>query len=371
MECLWSYATLLGKVVDLGRLTPVLRVLVSKICSLVSDKSGQDRRGVREAGAYAKEARDLIDRSEGFAFTSAEILAGPVGDVYRDCYYRIVANDFDEKKREEFIQRVKFNPARLLIDRYLDEWEQRGKFAKDGEVGPSTISRIFKYILEGSGAPQFSLERFSDACRSFSIVPSLTDTSDNRNQMNPEELAARPTMRDLQVISLAAAVGSALVGRAKLDADARNRLCKRIRLVFGITANKTVLAYAAQIEGIAKLSKEREQCLGTGCKDVDLVLLFEELPEVTKRDENLKKIANRFADSLKDSISEFGEIRGAINQAPVSKDRWLESSSTFNNENQGECKKLDDCETWKGCEKCPHFSQSASETPPLHELVKN
>lgn len=181
-----TYRTLFGEDLDLGRLSKREFQCVDELLKLKrqndTDLPAADATGSQQ---FLSQARKIM-RDRYFLSYSRylEALDGPVGAIFRDCFYRLHLDatqpGLDKDERKHFVERLRHNPARLLMDDFLGAWDSRRELATAAEFTPSTITRVFNYVWrpdsqeapdEQNEAPGLALSTFHDACRRLNLVP--------------------------------------------------------------------------------------------------------------------------------------------------------------------------------------------------------
>jgi hypothetical protein len=165
-----SYTTLFGESIDLNKISSHQRVLIDRLMSLGECESPGELR----AGALISDARREIRRQFPVQRDYQQAMNGSIGAVYRDCAYRLLAKESVSTPEEEgrFVENIRHNPARILLDSYLNGWNTQIEFAQGAKLDPGTVSNLFKFVLEtGSKEPRLSLARFKATCEELGVVP--------------------------------------------------------------------------------------------------------------------------------------------------------------------------------------------------------
>lgn len=166
-----SYTTLLGESVDLNKIPISHRQLIDRLMSL--EEGTKLRR--RRAAEFVADARREIRRQFQVNRDYLRAMHGPIGAVYRDGFYRLLAKEVTSTPEEwvRFAKNLRFNPARILLDCFLICWDLQIEFAQAAGLDPGTVNRIFKYVLEtdSDGPGDLSLARFRAACEKLGVVP--------------------------------------------------------------------------------------------------------------------------------------------------------------------------------------------------------
>lgn len=191
-----AYITLTGEVIDLDALDSARRDLVLQIIAAKDS---------RTANEYSQEARRLITKGHGYS-TSAGLFNGPVGAIYRDGFYRLTTPN-DLEKREAFINRLRYHPARLLLDKFLDGWVTQGQFALDAGLELSVVTHLFRSVIEGTQS-ELDVEILHVAFERLLISPKVHQPHhyehDLRFYKNPfGEKSLPPSVRELELMKVA------------------------------------------------------------------------------------------------------------------------------------------------------------------------
>ena len=102
-----TYTTFLGQQINLGKLSIEHHVVVLKVLALAEAHKG-------DPFEFSTRCRHYFRRTYVRADIYNSVLRGPVGDIYRDCFYRIYAANLKNRKPQEFLQSIQTNPFRLL-----------------------------------------------------------------------------------------------------------------------------------------------------------------------------------------------------------------------------------------------------------------
>lgn len=207
------YTTLLGETIDLDALDPTRHDLAIQIVALQNGRARDD---------YVKEARQLITGNRPYS-TGDGLLNGPVGAIYRDGFYRLSAPD-DLEKRKAFVNRLRYHPARLLIDEFLRGWSTHGQLALDAKLEPLTLAELFRSVLDGTSC-ELDIHRLALAFERISISPNVhrPDNYDDRVFENPFDQRGRPpSLREseaMKMVSKATRISSVEERRSFLEQE--------------------------------------------------------------------------------------------------------------------------------------------------------
>ena len=165
------HETILGERVNLGALSPYdLRVIASLQKHFQSAQQSQDRGTLYLSNAIPA-LKNSFPRQEGRRLR----LNGAVGSVHRDfCYRLLLASGSGplSEQAAQHLKRLRYDPARLLLDAYLDGWPSKAAFADAAGLELSELSRLFKPLVEG-GDPEKdwgSIGLIRTACEKLGLV---------------------------------------------------------------------------------------------------------------------------------------------------------------------------------------------------------
>lgn len=216
-----SYCAITGEIIDLNILPRKQKDLAMQIIRIAQtsrptssdgDKSSADQLQI----AFAKEASNTIAEVAPSRITARELLGGPVGVIYRDCFYRLLARQkFLEKKEDldegtsehlfvdKFLRQLTHNPARILLDDLLIENTTQGQFAA---MSGLNLGEVFKFVVGESNESSLTVDQLREACQRCSIVPvassSLTGPEATRLEKPLVLRTQSLTTRDLQLARL-------------------------------------------------------------------------------------------------------------------------------------------------------------------------
>ena len=189
------YITLTGEAIDLDVLDMTRRSLALKI---IAAKDGHT------ASDYSREARRLIVEDRSY-LTTSHLFNGPIGAIYRDGFYRLTAPN-ESEERKVFVNRFRYHPARLLLDRFLDGWITQGQFALDSGLAAGIVTRLFQSVLEGVSC-ELSVERLHVVFERLMISPKIHHPDHYDNLVFENLLGKKPfpiSTRELGVMKMIA-----------------------------------------------------------------------------------------------------------------------------------------------------------------------
>jgi len=229
-----TYTTFLGQQINLGKLSIEHHVVVLKVLALAEAHKG-------DPFEFSTRCRHYFRRTYVRADIYNSVLRGPVGDIYRDCFYRIYAANLKNRKPQEFLQSIQTNPFRLLLDRYLDgTWRHLSEFAEEAGLAESRVTEIFKCILDDVGIGEISVQKLGEAFKALGIVPVIADTL--AHSLDAEQFAVVPnvpTAREWLLILLVSSITRRLQENAGLPdstavTNSRDILAHYLGFMFGI-----------------------------------------------------------------------------------------------------------------------------------------
>ncbi|MCG8599295.1 MAG: hypothetical protein MI807_04050 [Verrucomicrobiales bacterium] len=267
-----SYKTLLGESIDLLALPPHLLQLSLTIVGVyerfamqIDEASGNSEEEdkklcLKAAKDYAKEARETIWSLAVRPAAASEILKGPVGEVFRDCFYRL--NIRCESKPEERIQVIKTHPLRLLIDAFLNGYRVQSHFCEDADLDPARMTDAVRVILKDGAlddekANVVSTTKLASALGKLNLSPVLANNNvrDSGNGVNgdfretpvglvPLELSSR----ERQLWRLSSAITKCFAGLKPTEAEVvlsscRDLLALHLMVFYGISDFDTLARY--------------------------------------------------------------------------------------------------------------------------------
>lgn len=237
-----TYRTILGQSIRLGSLPSNEVSLVHEILE-EKERYGSGEEGPQPA-VFASAAQKWIRAEFPLIAHFQEALRGPIGAVYRDCYYRLLAEEIskgDREERQRIFENLRANPARVLYDRYLDGGYTQSELADAAGLNEATISRLFSRIrkLEATEGPAIQLQRFQQACANLSLVL-LGEDFPAEYQSVGETPFVRAlddfTVRERQLLRLVAAVTRHLFHSSTSEPPAGRREACRAFLALHLSA---------------------------------------------------------------------------------------------------------------------------------------
>jgi hypothetical protein len=222
------YQLLTGAKIDLGLIPGNLQVFTHEMVNRAKEVLADEGAGADlKPFDFAAEVQEHLRQEYQGHNEYMKVLHGPVGAIYRDCFYRLYAREYakngatgviEAEKEREFIENIRFNPGRILIDRFLDGTSTQLEFSRDAGLDPGAVSRLFNYVLnpETEAEPSISLKRLHQTCRRLRVVP-LAGYGTAANPPGVDELplsysrTAGFTTRERQLRTLIAAVTRSLV----------------------------------------------------------------------------------------------------------------------------------------------------------------
>lgn len=164
-----TYQTIFGGQINFGHLTLDVQAIVLRVLAMAETHAN-------DAWEFASRCRQLFCRAFGSTDSYQAAMRGPIGEVYRDCFYRIHANSLGKQKSAEFLNSVRYNPLRLLLDRFLDgSWRHQNEFARSAGLSAAQVTRLFKNVLEGDQSGEISVRKLGEALKALNAVPTLTE----------------------------------------------------------------------------------------------------------------------------------------------------------------------------------------------------
>lgn len=227
------YQTIFGQRISLGHLSLDHQSIIFRVWALATVHSA-------DAFEFASRCRRMFRCC--FVTTDSHLTAmlGPIGDVYRDYFYRIHVS-LKGDRAEEFLLLLRHNPLRPLFDRYLDGvWKNQGDFAKSAGLGEAQVSRIFKNVLEGESSGEISVQKLGEVFELLNITPSDSPTREIEVRQFIS-VPTSPTQREWSLILLASSLTRRLCRiRDRSDEavnelrDCRDVLARYLSFLFGI-----------------------------------------------------------------------------------------------------------------------------------------
>jgi len=214
-----AYRTVLGQTLHFGSL-PTNQVCV--IHEILEEKRKHEppaSEGPRP-DSFAVAARKWITAEYPHDSDFLRVFRGPIGEVYRDCYYRLLAevvSGGDPEAQSRFFENLRANPARVLYDRYLEGGHTQSELARAAHLSESTVSRLFSRVRDpqSEGEPSVQLQRFQEACAklSLTLVGIHFQARDRSFEENPVVRTVDDfTVRERQLLRLVAAATRYLFG---------------------------------------------------------------------------------------------------------------------------------------------------------------
>jgi hypothetical protein len=168
----------------LGALPGSLQVFVHEMIAWMEGSEDVDRKRSLRATEFADEAREYLHAKYPTPEVYSWVLRGPVGAIYRDCCYRLYAKEYakegsegdtivEQRREREFIDNIRYNPARILVDCFLEDPTTQFEFAREAGLDPGAVSRLFAYVFnpESSREPSLGLSRLAQTCERLKVVP--------------------------------------------------------------------------------------------------------------------------------------------------------------------------------------------------------
>lgn len=235
------YQLLIGAKIDLGLIPGTLQVFTHEMINRANEVLADEGAGAGlKPFEFAAEVQEHLRQEYQGHNEYLKVLHGPVGAIYRDCFYRLYAREYakngttgvsEAEKEQEFIENIRFNPGRVLIDRFLDGTSTQLEFSRDAGLDPGAVSRLFNYVLnpETDAEPSISLKRLHQTCRRLRIVP-LAGYGTTANPPSVGELplsynrTAGFTTRERQLRTLIAAVTRSLAFSPYKEEERARRL---------------------------------------------------------------------------------------------------------------------------------------------------
>lgn len=182
------YQTLTGEIIDLGILRGSLQLFVHTMIAHTSRKQEmEDDADKLSANDFAAQVREHLRVQYPQPEAYSSVMRGPVGTIYRDCFYRLYAREYAREKLEKneaqdesvlqkseqaFIRNIRYNPARILLDRFLEDPATQVQFSRETGLDTATVSRVFSYVLTPeSKEASLGLARLAEVCERLQVVP--------------------------------------------------------------------------------------------------------------------------------------------------------------------------------------------------------
>jgi len=271
-----AYRTLFGVVLDIealptriARLAATLKDRVVEVLtawegaidqSLDGQFSGDSR--LVSANEFGRETRHVLFPRFRDTGDFEMAMFGPLGKMFRDAYYRIVileaslkylsknqkeARDDREcnlrEFQKQFMDRLAYDPARLLVDLYLIGWNSQNSFGEAAGLEKSTVSRLLGRLLRNNRErPGISNETFE---RIFAQLHSAPDVVPLLARPNVSDVDASPlvleSQRERQLLTAAASY------LHDHRTDARDDLEKTLGKLYNVTGDHLELLVNATI----------------------------------------------------------------------------------------------------------------------------
>lgn len=160
------YTTLFGRIIRLAQLPRHVLVLIGQILEARHAKA-------TTPDIFATAARALVRDAYPADRHYHRAMRGLIGEVFRDCYYRLHLAQLDQEQSQQVLEQLRFNPMRLLYDSYLDNEQTQKDFAIRADVATGALSRTFKLLLyaKSKGAGEISTSRLARCFQKLGITP--------------------------------------------------------------------------------------------------------------------------------------------------------------------------------------------------------
>jgi hypothetical protein len=168
-----SYQPLSGPSISIGTLPTDEAMLACELITKAFEKPDHS------AERFLREARARLHQRFPDRLDYLKAMRGPIGSILRDLFYRVRAKELKEQGVSDdqlcrFLDNVRFNPLRLLLDRFLEGGLGQNEFASLAGLDKTAVSRILKDLLGDGGGkrpPSLSVARFQNACMRLGIRP--------------------------------------------------------------------------------------------------------------------------------------------------------------------------------------------------------
>lgn len=163
------YVTIFGKKIRIITKPLVIQKIATRLIEMHRLK------GIKPK-LFAIQARQIIKDEYPTDRLYYRAMRGTLGEVFRDCYYRLHLSRFDAKQSDYIKQQLCFNPLRLLLDRYLDNDQTQKDFAVKIGVNPAQLSRSFNLLLKGNReykTGEISIKLLTSALKTLGVVPRI------------------------------------------------------------------------------------------------------------------------------------------------------------------------------------------------------
>lgn len=257
------YITLTGGRIDLGSIRADLgRLPIALFQAYEKEAATNPPNPYR----YAEQAR-LIMGIESFlvsATEAASILRSGAGVIYRDCFYRLLIQKIELERSEAEISKKRFrakcianlryNPARILFDRFLDGWPTKEQFAHAAGLSASSINRIFESLLITEENVSITLKSLVKAFEKLGVVPFDFGVSNTTVDESSETQVFRLELQSASLRDRHLRVYIALATRIWYGTNAteevREKLSRRI-LSWGLQ-----LVYGADVSSLNRMTDQ-------------------------------------------------------------------------------------------------------------------
>ena len=162
-----TYKTLTGKTIDLSALPPhalvaVLELVARKVSILERAKAAGGESIPRLSPDFLEAGQSFLRRQYPLPWRFEKMVRGPVGEVLRDGYYRLwladcerlLQSNFGEIPADQLIEvrrlltnHLRHNPARPLLDRFLEGGLTQVRLASLAGVGAPKVSALLSFVL--------------------------------------------------------------------------------------------------------------------------------------------------------------------------------------------------------------------------------
>jgi len=208
-----AYRTALGQTLRFASLPPNQVCIIQEIL-VEKRKHEPPASDSPRPDSFLAAARKWIKADYPHENDFLRVLRGPIGEVYRDCYYRLLAEEAsggNAAARSRFFENLRANPARVLYDRYLEGRQTQAELARAANLSATTVSRLFSLVRDpqSNEDPSISLERYQEACArlSLTLVGTHFQARDHAFEENPiVQTIDEFTVRERQLLRLVAAV---------------------------------------------------------------------------------------------------------------------------------------------------------------------
>lgn len=163
------YTTLFGRIIRLVQLPRRVQVLISQI---------MEARNAEETtpDIFATTARTLVRDAYPTEWHYHRAMRGLIGEIFRDCYYRLHLTQLDQEQEQRVLEELRFNPLRLLFDCYQDDDQTQKEFAAKAGLDTGNLSRVFHLLLyaKTDEAGGISTSRLAKTFQKLGIIPVIT-----------------------------------------------------------------------------------------------------------------------------------------------------------------------------------------------------